>query len=371
MKLMSAPWLKPITARAGLAAAALRRSLWSIAQPEDGLRLVYEHEEACFDGFDMSATEDPQVCRLLRQENERWNLQQDRIYQIEGPVWLEPSMSLGMMRPRTFIEQTKCMAHKHLYPDVSALIGLNRIDRATKLDAAILFDGYSALNHFHYFDDALKPLMLMMSQGLVDKHIALIYNHQLENLKWFQYFRNREPFKDLNWRCQAAGEWLECKKLYRASTTTRWWNRLPLPDSAEFVGGAGQRVFVDRMNNNGRAFVNADEIRRLLEKLGFRTVFLETMSYKEQQAVFANATHIVAHHGAGLTNLLYANLSKTRVIEMFPSNYVMPHYYWITLHRGGCYYDGVTGGGLSSDGKGYFMEPGRLRERVLKMMESQ
>jgi hypothetical protein len=370
MTLKTPPWLKPIAARAGLALAALRRSVWQIAGPQDGVRLAYESEEKCLDAFDLSATEDPLVCQALSRENLRWNVQHDRIYEIQGPVWLEPSLSLGLMKPRRFVEQTKCMAHRHLYPGFDALVDLHRGKGVSMLDKAILFDGYSALNHFHYFDDALKPLMLMMREGLVNRQIPLVYNHQLDKLKWFQYFRNREPFKDLNWRCQQSGEWLQCQTLYRASTTTRWWSHLPLPAPSELKGGAGPKLFVDRMNTNGRAFVNGPEIRQMLEGMGFKTVFLEQMTYAEQQAVFANATHIVAHHGAGLTNLLYADLPRTRVIEMFPANYVMPHYYWITLQRGGSYYDGVTGGPLSPDGKGYYMAPDRLRARVERMLES-
>ena len=48
---------------------------------------------------------------------------------------------------------------------------------------------------------------------------------------------------------------------------------------------------------------------------GWETVTLEDLSIKEQVKTFAEATHIVAPHGAGLTNLLWCR-PKTKVYEL-------------------------------------------------------
>jgi capsular polysaccharide biosynthesis protein len=48
---------------------------------------------------------------------------------------------------------------------------------------------------------------------------------------------------------------------------------------------------------------------------GWETITLDKLSIKEQVKIFAEATHIVAPHGAGLTNLLWCN-PKTKIYEL-------------------------------------------------------
>jgi len=62
-----------------------------------------------------------------------------------------------------------------------------------------------------------------------------------------------------------------------------------------------------------------------LRPLGFQRYLLEELSIDEQIALFHRAEAVVAPHGAGLSNLLFSK--RTRVLELFPSTYVVPHYY--------------------------------------------
>ena len=59
--------------------------------------------------------------------------------------------------------------------------------------------------------------------------------------------------------------------------------------------------------------INSDEL--LLALKGWETVTLENMTIKEQFKTFAEATHILAAHGAGLVNLLWC-YPNTKVIEI-------------------------------------------------------
>ncbi|MGL5075704.1 MAG: glycosyltransferase family 61 protein, partial [Waterburya sp.] len=52
-----------------------------------------------------------------------------------------------------------------------------------------------------------------------------------------------------------------------------------------------------------------------LEPLGFAIYILEEMSYLEQVKLFAQAQVIVAPHGAGLTNLIFAD--HPIILELF------------------------------------------------------
>ena len=63
-----------------------------------------------------------------------------------------------------------------------------------------------------------------------------------------------------------------------------------------------------------------------------KTVALENMTIKEQMKTFAEATHIVAAHGAGLTNLLWCK-PETKVIEIQDKKMISKKVYPILSHH--------------------------------------
>jgi len=87
-----------------------------------------------------------------------------------------------------------------------------------------------------------------------------------------------------------------------------------------------KRILVSRRNANSRRIRNEADVETLLSTYGFVTVQTETMTLSEQVALFANAETIVAGHGAGLANLLFAP-SNTRVLEILPAHDVRTMYW--------------------------------------------
>ncbi|MGL4883988.1 MAG: glycosyltransferase family 61 protein, partial [Waterburya sp.] len=75
------------------------------------------------------------------------------------------------------------------------------------------------------------------------------------------------------------------------------------------------KVFISRSKALGRRIANENEIIEALNPLGFATYILEEMSYFEQIKLFAQAQVIVAPHGAGLTNLIFAD--NPIILELF------------------------------------------------------
>jgi capsular polysaccharide biosynthesis protein len=59
---------------------------------------------------------------------------------------------------------------------------------------------------------------------------------------------------------------------------------------------------------------------------------LENMTIKEQMKTFAEASHIVAAHGAGLTNLLWCQ-PGTKVIEIQDKNMIHKKVYPLLSHN--------------------------------------
>jgi hypothetical protein len=65
--------------------------------------------------------------------------------------------------------------------------------------------------------------------------------------------------------------------------------------------------------------------------------FLEEMTIQEQIDLFYAAEIVVAIHGAGLTNIIYSP-TEIIVIELFPTSFVLPHYYYLAKSLNHKYY---------------------------------
>jgi hypothetical protein len=81
--------------------------------------------------------------------------------------------------------------------------------------------------------------------------------------------------------------------------------------------GGPRRILISR-DRGPHPRLTADEsalLDRVAEKHGFTKVFFEEMDFAGQRATIANAEAVVAVHGAGLTNLLFAS-DRTKVLEI-------------------------------------------------------
>ncbi len=102
-----------------------------------------------------------------------------------------------------------------------------------------------------------------------------------------------------------------------------------------------ERIFISRSKaSKGRRIHNEEELMGKLRTLGFRSHILEALPLSEQISLFQRAEAVIAPHGAGLSHLLFAN--HTRVLELFPGPYVLPHYYHLAKSLGH-HYSYLTG----------------------------
>jgi capsular polysaccharide biosynthesis protein len=92
------------------------------------------------------------------------------------------------------------------------------------------------------------------------------------------------------------------------------------------------RIFVLR-NRNDPLEIN---VARAFESMDFRIETLVEMPILEQIDLFSSAQTIAGFHGAGLTNLIFANnLSKSTLIEVCPTE--SKNRYWKKSIGGACY----------------------------------
>lgn len=82
-----------------------------------------------------------------------------------------------------------------------------------------------------------------------------------------------------------------------------------------------KKVYISRQDSLGRRIVNENDVIKTVNDFGYTSVILENLSFKDQIALFRNATHIIAPHGSGLVNLIFCRDGIT-VIELMPDFYI-------------------------------------------------
>jgi len=86
-----------------------------------------------------------------------------------------------------------------------------------------------------------------------------------------------------------------------------------------------RRLYISRGDSWRRRILNEDALLTYLTALDFETHTLAGLTIAQQAQLFSEAEHIIAPHGAALTNLVFAP-PTCRVLELFAANYLYPHY---------------------------------------------
>ena len=82
-----------------------------------------------------------------------------------------------------------------------------------------------------------------------------------------------------------------------------------------------RRIYVSRADSRNRVLVNEAEVIARAENAGFTHVVLTKMAVPDQIRLFAEASHILAPHGAGLTNVAFCQ-PGARLCELQMDSYV-------------------------------------------------
>lgn len=186
----------------------------------------------------------------------------------------------------------------------------------------------SGWNYFHWLLDVLPRFGILQKAGV-----------ELSEVDWFTLNRGNARFQSesLDWLgipgkkrlITAKGSHYQAERLLAPSLpgipsqtppwVVDWLQRsFPAEDSSR---AKKERIYISRARSKYRNFTNEGEVREFLLKRGFREVFAEELSFREQVNLFASAATIVAPHGAGLANLVFCRPGMT-VVEIFSPEYV-------------------------------------------------
>lgn len=108
-----------------------------------------------------------------------------------------------------------------------------------------------------------------------------------------------------------------------------------------------RKIYISREDARRRRILNESELWDRLKQKGFERVLLADMTVEAQARLFASADTIVAPHGSGLANLVFAD-AGTHVIEIHGGHEINPLYGRLSEERK-LYYQAVHAGveGLS------------------------
>lgn len=346
------------------AAARRWRSLcWPAAGPDDGVEIIYSDRYDVFGANRVSAIGDRRARQHFAVQDRKWRYQEDLVYRVQGNITIEPGHSLAYLPGRRLIEPLRGV-HTELVPSLIRSTLHRALGAPVRhFDALLHFDGFLGQNLWHFFADALHGLLLVDKSGLVPVDMPILIHQRIWNSPLAQLVLNRPPIQNRRWVVQDDRSWIRTSCLYKATATQAYFRQSyallePLVEKQPH-----RNIFLDRRSRYGRRVSNKPRLERILEKYGFETIFAEDLPYVGQIKLLAEVKNIIGIHGAGLTNLLFADIPSVRCLEILPEGYVNPHYYWMLQMTGAQRYDAIVGSRLDS-GTNFTIDPAAFERQV-------
>ncbi|OWY67141.1 capsular biosynthesis protein [cyanobacterium TDX16] len=118
-----------------------------------------------------------------------------------------------------------------------------------------------------------------------------------------------------------------------------------LPDNTSIP--LSPRIYISRPKSAGRNIINEEDVMAILAPLGFIAYTMEELSFVDEIKLFSQAEIVIAPHGAGLTNIIFAS-QKLIVIDLFGS-FGTPCFFALAQALG--FYYGCLGEGFDPKNK--------------------
>ncbi|WP_347156610.1 glycosyltransferase family 61 protein [Pontibacter chitinilyticus] len=203
------------------------------------------------------------------------------------------------------------------------------------LYTSVLHLPWSGNSNYHWFIDCLPRLFYVLQTTQAPLYIIMRQDlpaYQLQTLQFIlQPYRHASAVfigKYEKWQVEefilpsfVAG----AQSGYLPVAISNWLRENIWRGFAVQGHTSGRRLYISRANASKRRVQNESELLPVLEQYGFEVVRAEELSYQQQVQLFYNAEAVVAPHGAGLTNLLFA--AQCQVLELHPASQIKTHYF--------------------------------------------
>jgi hypothetical protein len=191
----------------------------------------------------------------------------------------------------------------------TGILSARRLPRASRLlgrHASLLSQWCE--HYYHWLADAIPRLLVLEQHGFGDLPLLIPARpaaYQRDSLRLLG-FNNFDAVRseivqpdELVWPAPAGPSghppaWA-CARIGERMRT-----------AAGAAAGGGRRLLISRNSAAHRRVLNQAELAEALQPFGFQTVAPEELSFADQVRLFAEAQLVVAPHGAGLANMLFA-----------------------------------------------------------------
>jgi hypothetical protein len=207
-------------------------------------------------------------------------------------------------------------------------------------------------NYFHFFNDVLPKLFFLQENGFDLKKYTLVVAERLYKKKYFRYYLKNTFLRSLTWHVQ-GDEWIRfgsavfCKPY---THTLRFFNQAIGLVGIPFEDGKERKVFLTRNKISLRHLQNAEVIIELMRSHDFEIIDASEITFEEQVKLFQHTRHLIAIHGAGVTNIVFRRGRPLSFLEIVPSMEYIPFHYIMLAKQFNYKYSIILGSRIFGDG---------------------
>jgi hypothetical protein len=330
--------------------------LYTRYTPETKEILLYEKKNPFLDiNIDLNRFELSIQTGFARWQDPTWKQDQYLVEIKNKLVAIDPDRGWGIVAKNQLIYFSLGFAHAPYVrkPNLQSRKSAKRVS----LTKIISLRDTGEENYFHVYNDVLAKLLMLRDHNRLDTAASVVVSKALWDKQYFQALKNNSWLRDLNWYIQ-TDEWVEtshaifCKPYSHTKEYLQELSAIMRPT----VGG-NDRILLTRSRASLRFIENEEQIFTILARYGFTRLDTTGMSLIQQVEIFSQASHVVAIHGAGLTNIIYRR-DSLHVLELFHYNKYLPFHYIMLARIFGFEYAALRGqkGKYEAVG-GFYIDP--------------
>lgn len=266
-------------------------------------------------------------------------------------------------------------------PKSDKILFIRKKRKAQTLNSVISLNemgGGFGKNYFFLWDALFGELAMLVQHGIDIYSMPIIIPKEIYETAFFQQaIKLSDKINNINWIVRDSN-FIECQRVYTCkvihyrakylTTVIGWFNNI--------VSGQHSitKVFLKRSQRASRHIENAEEVEAIAQKYGFIIIDNEQMSVIEQIKLYRNITHLIAIHGAGITNIIFRYPQKLSILELHTISNV-PASYAILSNQLGYRYNIMIGSKLIGDSNNlwaktssFYLDPTEFETKVKKLI---
>jgi hypothetical protein len=336
----------------------IKSFFWKI--DDSNRELLHEKAIKPFENQPLNFNDD-RLNKAVGYHNEQW-FHNEIVAKTKAIV--EPQYGYAVEGLRTIIGPS-IRTRKNL-PSPIPMLKAHFLGKRQSLKKAILFDGSMGINYFHFMSDVLHKIYLLEEFTTID--CPLLVGREVYSKPFFQFLIQDSELSKYNW--VPVDIPVSVEELYVARPMpykARYWTRtkgLFVENDAAITGR--RAMFINRSGT--RHITNFETIKLILDEFEVEEFEPGDLSVRQQAEAFNKATHIIGIHGAGMTNVMFCNYKRTKVLELCSNNRIGTQYYWLCTALG-IDWNMLLGSEAEAD-QSFELDPDKFRKVLEKLFAS-